>query len=154
MMVEVWVWRLKKGDFRTVVLLNMTGLVEAIQLLLGGIYYDDYVNLYANRNISVTDVRYRGDILFPIIIFFAGANNNDLISMDHNNRPHRAWVVNVYLRTLIVCYFLEKQIPCNPWHTHLYRNCSEFHKLNNSAIRKYQIPLQNCFWAVSGHIRY
>jgi hypothetical protein len=90
MMVEVRVWRRKNEDFRTVVLLNMTGSIEAIHLFLGGIYYGGYVDLCVIRNRSVTDVRYRDDILLPIIRLFADAIGDDLILMDDNNRSHRA----------------------------------------------------------------
>ena len=45
---------------------------------------------------GLTGVRYRDEILHPIVRLYAGAI---IILMDDNARPHRDCVVNDYLRT-------------------------------------------------------
>ena len=46
---------------------------------------------------TLTGVRYRDEILNPIVRPFAGAIGDDFILMDDNARPHRAMVVSQYL---------------------------------------------------------
>ena len=49
------------------------------------------------RNGSLTGVRYRDEILAPIVRPFASAIGYDFILMDDNARPHRSKFVNQYL---------------------------------------------------------
>jgi hypothetical protein len=78
----------RMNDLRTVVWLNM------IVMVWGGISYYDSTDLYVIRNGSLTGIRYRDEILAPIVRFYAGANGDDFILMDDNATPHRARIVN------------------------------------------------------------
>jgi hypothetical protein len=51
---------------------------------------------YVIRNGSLTGIRYRDEILAPIVRLYAGANGDDFILMDGNATPHRARIVNEY----------------------------------------------------------
>jgi transposase len=82
----------RMNDLRTVVWLNM------IVMVWGGISYDDSTDLYVIRNGSLTGIRYRDEILAPIVRFYAGANGDDFIRMDDNATPHRTRIVNEYLK--------------------------------------------------------
>jgi hypothetical protein len=46
----------------------------------------------------LTGIRYRDEILAPIVRLYAGANGDDFILMDDNATPHRARIVNEYLQ--------------------------------------------------------
>ena len=46
----------------------------------------------------MTGIRYRDEILAPIVRFYAGAIGDDFILMDDNATPHRARIVNGYLQ--------------------------------------------------------
>jgi transposase len=63
-----------------------------------GISYDGSTDLYVIRNGSLIGIRYRDEILAPIVRLYAGAIGDDLILMDDNARPHRARIVNEYLQ--------------------------------------------------------
>jgi hypothetical protein len=54
-----------------------------------GISYDGSTDLYVIRNGSLTGIRYRDEILAPIVRPYAGANGDDFILMDGNATPHR-----------------------------------------------------------------
>jgi hypothetical protein len=64
----------------------------------GDISYDGSTDLYGIRNGSLTCIRYRDEILAPIVRLYAGAIGDDFILMDDNARPHRARIGNEYLR--------------------------------------------------------
>ena len=64
---------------------------------MGGISYDGHKDLYVIRNGALNGVRYRDEILHPIVRPYAGACGLGFIVMDDNARPHRARVVDQYL---------------------------------------------------------
>ena len=86
------------NDLRTVVCLNMIDSVRGSVMVWGGISYDGSADLYVIRNGSLTGIRYRDEILAPIVRLYAGAIGDDLILMDDNARPHRVRIVNEYLQ--------------------------------------------------------
>ncbi|GFU91095.1 transposable element Tcb2 transposase [Trichonephila clavipes] len=49
---------------------------------------------------TLTDVRYRDEMLDPYVRPYAGAIGNDFILMDDNARSHRAVIVEEYLEGL------------------------------------------------------
>jgi hypothetical protein len=63
----------------------------------GDISYDGSTDLYGIRNGSFTCIRYRDEILAPIVRLYASAIGDDFILMDDNARPHRARIGNEYL---------------------------------------------------------
>jgi hypothetical protein len=67
-------------------------------MVWGGISYDGSTDLYVIRNGSLTAIRYRDEILAPIVRPYPGANGDDFILMDDNARPHRARTVNEYIQ--------------------------------------------------------
>ena len=67
-------------------------------MVWGGISYDGSTDLYVIRNGSLTGIRYRDEILAPIVRLYAGAIGDVFILMDNNARPHRARIVNEYLQ--------------------------------------------------------
>ena len=62
-----------------------------------GISYDGRTDLYVIRNGALIGVRYRDEILNPIVRPYAGACGPGFIMMDDNARSHRAHVVDQYL---------------------------------------------------------
>jgi hypothetical protein len=46
----------------------------------------------------LTGIRYRDEILAPIVRLYAGTNGDDFILMDDNATPHRARIVNEYFQ--------------------------------------------------------
>ena len=67
-------------------------------LVWAGISFDGGTDLYViRRNGALTSVRYRVEILHPIVRPYAGACGPGLIMMEDNARPHRARVVDQYI---------------------------------------------------------
>ena len=66
-------------------------------LVWSGISLDGRTDLYVIRNGALTGVRYRDEVLDPVVRPYAGACGHGFILMDDNARPHRARVVNQYL---------------------------------------------------------
>ena len=66
-------------------------------MVWAGISVDGRTDLYVIRNGALTGLRYRDEILDPIVRPFAGAVGLDFTLMDDNARPHRARVVTEYL---------------------------------------------------------
>lgn len=91
------VWRSKNERFANCNVVEHDRFGGGSVMVWGGISLDGPTDLYAIRNGSLTAVRYRDEILDPIVRPFAGAIGNDFILMDDNARPHRARVVNDYL---------------------------------------------------------
>ncbi|GBM00718.1 hypothetical protein AVEN_150889-1 [Araneus ventricosus] len=56
-------------------------------------------DLYVPTRGSVTAVRYRDEILHPLVLSFIAAMGTDAIFMDDNARPHRAGLVRSYLES-------------------------------------------------------
>ena len=67
-------------------------------MVWAGISIGGHTDLYFIDRGALTGVRYRDEILHPIVRPFAGAIGDDFILMDDNARPHRALVVNQYLQ--------------------------------------------------------
>jgi transposase len=67
-------------------------------MVWAGICYDGCTDLYVVRKGTLTGLRYRDEILAPIVRPFAGAIGGNFLLMDDNARPHRARVVNEYLQ--------------------------------------------------------
>ncbi|GFT71341.1 transposable element Tcb2 transposase [Trichonephila clavipes] len=62
-------------------------------LVYGGIYIDGRTDPYIIRDGHLTALRYRDEILRPIVLPYAAAIGDDFILMDDNSRPHRANLV-------------------------------------------------------------
>ena len=67
-------------------------------MILGGISLTGRTDMVAIRNGALTAVRYRDEILHPVVRLFAGAIGPNFILMNNNARPHRAHVVQEYLQ--------------------------------------------------------
>ncbi|GBM30551.1 hypothetical protein AVEN_265004-1 [Araneus ventricosus] len=66
-------------------------------LVRAGIATNGRTDLYVCVGGSVTAVRYRDEILHPLVLPFIAAMGTDTIFMDDNARPHRARLVRSYL---------------------------------------------------------
>ena len=66
-------------------------------LVWAGISNDGRTDFNVIRNGALTGVRYREEILHPIVHPYAGACGQRFIMMDDNARTHRAIVVDQYL---------------------------------------------------------
>ena len=66
-------------------------------MIWAGISMQGKTDLHVFQNGTVTGVRYRDEVLHPIVRPWAGAIGPDFILMDDNARPHRARVVDQYL---------------------------------------------------------
>jgi hypothetical protein len=112
-------------------------------MVWGGISYDGSTDLYVIRNRSLTGIRYRDEILAPIVRLYAGENGNDFILMDDNATPHRARIVNEYLQ--------QETIECMDWPAEWSRIPQvEFQRL----IRSFQNRCREVIRARGGHNRY
>ena len=63
----------------------------------GGICYDGRTELYRVNGGSLTALRYRDEILDPIVRPFLGAMGDNALLVQDNARPHTAYVVQDYL---------------------------------------------------------
>ncbi|GBN00963.1 hypothetical protein AVEN_186460-1 [Araneus ventricosus] len=68
-------------------------------LVWAGIATNDRTDLYVFAVGSVTAVRYRDEILHPLVRPFIAVMGADAIFMDDNARPHRARLVQSYLES-------------------------------------------------------
>ncbi|GBM95554.1 hypothetical protein AVEN_249946-1 [Araneus ventricosus] len=68
-------------------------------LVWEGIATNGRTDLYVFAGGSVTDVRYRDEILRPLMRPFIAAVGTEAIFMDDNARPHRARLVRSYLES-------------------------------------------------------
>ncbi|GFV92656.1 transposable element Tcb2 transposase [Trichonephila clavipes] len=66
-------------------------------LVYGGISIDGPTDLYIIRDGPLTALRYRDEILRPIVVPYAAAIGDDFILMDDNCRPPRANLVEEFL---------------------------------------------------------
>ncbi|GFX02798.1 transposable element Tcb2 transposase [Trichonephila clavipes] len=62
-------------------------------LVYGGLFIDGRTDLYIIRYGPLTALRYRDEILRPIVVPYAAAIGNDFILMDDNSNPYRANLV-------------------------------------------------------------
>ena len=67
-------------------------------MVWGGISITGKTDLHVIAG-NLTGIRYRDEVLDPIVRPYAGAIGYDFILMDDNARPHRARVVTDYLET-------------------------------------------------------
>ncbi|GFV66110.1 transposable element Tcb2 transposase [Trichonephila clavipes] len=68
----------------------------AVHRRLGG-----HTDLHVFHGGTITGLRYRDEILDPYVRPYAAAIGNDFILMDDNARPHRAGIVEEYLRITV-----------------------------------------------------
>ncbi|GBM68038.1 hypothetical protein AVEN_75878-1 [Araneus ventricosus] len=68
-------------------------------LFWAGIAMNSQTNLYVFAGGSITAVRYRDEILHPLVRHFIVAMGTDAIFMDDNARPLRARLVRSYLKS-------------------------------------------------------
>ena len=68
-------------------------------LVCAGICIGGRTDLYVIDRGALISVRYRDEMLHPIVRPFTGSIGDDFILIDDNARPHRAKVVNQYLET-------------------------------------------------------
>ena len=66
-------------------------------MVWGGISYEGRTDLYVINGGTLTALRYRDEILDPIVRPFAGAIGDNFILMQDNARPHTARVCMDYL---------------------------------------------------------
>lgn len=79
----------------TAVRLNMIALIGGGSVMVSSI--QGSMELYFIRNGSLTGIRYRGEILHPIVRPFVGVRGTEFILIDDNTRPHMTNIVNQYL---------------------------------------------------------
>ena len=77
-------------------MLTVVLLSTIVVMVWGGISITGKTDLHVIAG-NLTDIRYRDEVLDPIIRPYAGAISDDFILMDDNARPHRARVVTDYL---------------------------------------------------------
>ncbi|GFV21457.1 uncharacterized protein TNCV_3180461 [Trichonephila clavipes] len=70
-------------------------------LVWAGISLSGHTDLHVFHGGTVTGLRYRDEILDPYVRPYAAAIGNDFILMDDNARPHRARIVEEYLRITV-----------------------------------------------------
>ena len=92
------VWRQKNERFKNCCVAEHDRFGGGSVMVWGGISYDGSTDLYVIRNGSLTGIRYRDEILAPIIRLYAGAIDDDFILMDDNAKPHLARIANEYLQ--------------------------------------------------------
>ncbi|GFX45149.1 transposable element Tcb1 transposase [Trichonephila clavipes] len=68
-------------------------------MVWAGISFGYRTDLHIFKRGSVTAVRYRDEILEPIVRLYAAAVGPTLVLMDDNARPHRADIVHDYLES-------------------------------------------------------
>ncbi|GBM60392.1 hypothetical protein AVEN_156951-1 [Araneus ventricosus] len=68
-------------------------------LVWAGIATNGRTDLYVFAGGSITAVRYRDEILHPLVRPFIPTMGTDAIFMDDNARPHRARLVRSYLKS-------------------------------------------------------
>ena len=85
-------------------------------MVWAGISIGGRTDLYVIDRGTLTGVRYRQEILNPIVRPFAGAIGDDFILMDDNARPHRAMVVYQYLerKTIVRMDWPSRSPDLNP----------------------------------------
>ena len=66
-------------------------------MVWAGICLDGRTDLVVIDGGALTAVRYRGEVLEPLVRPFAGALGQDFVLMHDNARPHTARVVQAYL---------------------------------------------------------
>ena len=91
------VWRQKNERYRDCCVAEHDRFGGGSVLAWAGISYDGSTDLHVIENGSLTGLRYRDEILEPIVRPFAGAVGGRFLLMDDNARPHRARVVTSYL---------------------------------------------------------
>jgi len=91
------VWRQRNERFRDCCVAEHDRFGGGSVLVWAGISYDGRTDLYHIRKGALTGLRYRDEILDPIVRPYAGAYGQDFTLMDDNALPHRARVVNQYL---------------------------------------------------------
>ena len=68
-------------------------------MVWGGISYEGRTDLYVKNGGTLTALRYRDEILDPIVRPCAGAIGDNIILMQDNARPHTARVCMDYLNS-------------------------------------------------------
>ena len=91
------VWRTRNQRFHNSNVAQHDRYGGGSLMVWGGISVHGKTDLHVIRNGTLTAVRYRVEILDPIVRPYAGAVGSDFILMDDNARPHRAHVVDRYL---------------------------------------------------------
>ncbi|GFS81241.1 transposable element Tcb2 transposase [Trichonephila clavipes] len=70
---------------------------------------DGRTPLHVFRSGSVTGQIYRDDVLDPYVRLFRGAYGRDFFFMDDNARPHRANLVDEFLKVKTLSEYLGQQ---------------------------------------------
>ena len=91
------VWRQKNERFSDCCVAEHDRFGGGSVMVWGGISIEGSTELWIIRNGALTGIRYRDEILHPIVRPFAGAMGAEFLLMDDNARPHRANIVNQYL---------------------------------------------------------
>ena len=92
------VWRQRNERFLDCCVVEHDRFGGGSVLVWAGISYDGHTDLYVIRNGALTGVRYRDEILHPIVRPNAGACSPGFIMMDDNARQHHARVLDQYLQ--------------------------------------------------------
>ncbi|GFT03394.1 transposable element Tcb2 transposase [Trichonephila clavipes] len=69
-------------------------IVMGVLIVWAGIMLDVRTHFHVFERDSVTNVRYRDEILEPYVRLFRGACGSEFILVDDNARPHRAFLVD------------------------------------------------------------
>ncbi|GFU15934.1 transposable element Tcb1 transposase [Trichonephila clavipes] len=99
-----------------------TGLPQPI-MVWAGISLGYRTDLHIVKRGSVTAVRYRDEVLEPIVRWYAAAVGPTFVLMDNNARPHRADIVDDYLeseriaRMALSAYSPDLNLIENLWNT-------------------------------------
>ena len=91
------VWRRRNQRFHDAFVAQHDRYGGGSLMVWGGISVQGKTDLHLFRNGTLTAVRYRDEILDPVVRPYAGAIGPEFILMDDNARPHRARVVDQYL---------------------------------------------------------
>lgn len=90
------VWRKKNERFKDCCVAEHDRFGGGSVMVWAGISYGGSTDLYVIRNRSLTGVRYRDEILVPIIRPYAGAIGDNFILMDDN--AMRDWSISIWKR--------------------------------------------------------
>ena len=64
-------------------------------MVYAGISIDGCIDLHVIQNGALTGRQYRDEILSPIVVPYAAAIGDNIISMDDNCRPHHANMIMI-----------------------------------------------------------
>nr|KAG5705712.1 hypothetical protein BaRGS_026651 [Batillaria attramentaria]KAG5705713.1 hypothetical protein BaRGS_026652 [Batillaria attramentaria] len=91
------VWRRRNQGFHNAFVAQHDQYGGGSLVVWDGISVQGKTDLHVFWNGTLTAIRYRDEILGPVVRPYAGAIGPEFILMDDNARPHRARIVDQYL---------------------------------------------------------